>query len=175
MLKLRTVCALWALCLAAAVSSAQPRPEADLCAVTPGAQPLLPARLLEGMGETRMTVTTVSEEARKFFNQGVSQVHSFWFLESERSFLQAAALDPNMAMAYWGISVSAAGDYRPAFQLLRDPYDGGRQAAEPAAAPEAIQRTSNGAAVSGMIRARESITKAMTMRGGVTPRERLYI
>ena len=88
-------------------------------------------------------------------------MHSFWFIESERSFLQAAALDPNMAMAYWGISVSAAGDYRPAFQLLRDPYDGGRQAAEPPAAPEAIQRTSNGAAVSGVIRARESIAKAM--------------
>src|SRR6187399_1755108 len=111
MLKLRTVCALWALCLAAAVSSAQP---------------LLPARLLEGMGETRMSVTTASEEARKFFNQGVSQVHSFWFLESERSFLQAATLDPDLAMAYWGISISAAGDYRPAFQLLRDPLDGGR-------------------------------------------------
>ena len=47
----------------------------------------------------------VLEEARKFFNQGVSQVHSFWFLESERSFLQAATLDPNMAMAYWGIAV----------------------------------------------------------------------
>ena len=87
------------------------------------------------MGTTDMPVTTTSDEARKFFNQGVSQMHSFWFIESERSFLQAAALDPDMAMAYWGISVSAAGDYRPAFQLLRDPYDGGRQAAEPAAAP----------------------------------------
>ena len=160
--------------MAATPARAQ-RPEADLCIVPPGAQPSLPAKLLPGMGTTDMPVTTTSDEARKFFNQGVSQMHSFWFIESERSFLQAASLDPNMAMAYWGISVSAAGDYRPAFQLLRDPYDGGRQAAEPAAAPEAIQRTSNGAAVSGMIRARESITKAMTMRDGVTPRERLYI
>jgi tetratricopeptide (TPR) repeat protein len=151
------------------------RPEADLCIVPPGAQPSLPAKLLPGMGVTDMPVTTTSEQARQFFNQGVSQMHSFWFIESERSFLQAAALDPDMAMAYWGISVSAAGDYRPAFQLQRDPYDGGRQAAAPAAAPDAIQRTSNGAAVSGVIRARESITRAMAMRDKVTPRERMYI
>src|SRR5688572_21694499 len=155
--------------------AAAQRPEADLCIVPPGAQPSLPAKLLPGMGVTRMPVTTTSEQAREFFNQGVSQMHSFWFIESERSFLQAAALDPNMAMAYWGISVSAAGDYRPAFQLLRDPYAGGRQAAEPPAAPEAIQRTSNGAAISGAIRARESIVKAMGMRDAVTPRERMYI
>jgi hypothetical protein len=161
--------------LALAARAAAQRPEADLCIVPPGAQPSLPARLLPGMGTTDMPVTTSSEEARKFFNQGVSQMHSFWFVESERSFLQAATLDPGMAMAYWGISVSAAGDYRPAFQLLRDPYDGGRQLAEPAPAPEAIQRTSNGAAVSGMIRARESIARAMTLRESVTPRERLYI
>lgn len=155
-------------------AAAAQRPEADLCAVPPGAQPLLPARLMQGMGETNMPVTTTSEQARKFFNQGVSQMHSFWFLESERSFLQAAELDPDMAMAWWGISVSAAGDYRPAFQLLRDPYDGGR-AAGPAQSGDAIQRTANGAAIDGRTRARESITKAMSMRDKVTPRERMYI
>ena len=151
------------------------RPDADLCAVPPGAQPLLPARLLEGMGEMRMPVTTNSPEAQRFFNQGMAQVHSFWFVESERSFLQAAALDPDMAMAYWGIAVSAAGDYRPAFQLIRDPYDGGRQSPGAASDTQSIQRTSNGAAVDGRIRAREAIAKAMALRDTVTPRERLYI
>jgi tetratricopeptide (TPR) repeat protein len=155
-------------------ASAQ-RPEADLCAVPPGAQPMLPAKLLPGMGESNMAVTTASEEARRFFNQGVSQMHSFWFIESERSFLQAAALDPDMAMAYWGISVSAAGDYRPAFQLLRDPYDGGRAGAPAAAAPASIQRTSNGAAVDPRIRASEAIAKAMSLRDKASARERLYI
>lgn len=163
-------------CLSAPYSEAQPRPEADLCAVTPGAQPLLPARLMEGMGETRMPVTTNSDDARKFFNQGVSQMHSFWFLESERSFLQAATLDPDMAMAYWGISVSAAGDYRPAFQLLRDPLDGGRAPGggdSTSGAP--IARSIGGAALEPAIRAREAIEKAMSLRDKVTPRERLYI
>ena len=85
------------------------------------------------MGTTNMPVTTTSEEARQFFNQGVSQMHSFWFMEAERSFLQAAELDPEMAMAYWGIAVSAAGDYRPSFQLMRDQNDGGRAAGAPGA------------------------------------------
>ena len=147
-----------------------------MCAVPPGAQPLLPAKILEGMGDTDMPVTTASAEARRFFNQGVAQIHSFWFVEAERSFVQAAALDPEMAMAYWGIAVAAAGDYRPAFQLMRDPADGGRQRgpSAPATAP-AIQRTSNGAAVDGRIRAREAIGKAMTLLDKVSPRERLYI
>ena len=154
--------------------SAQQRPEADMCAVPPGAQPLLPARLLEGMGNTKMPVTTTSEEAQRFFNQGMAQVHSFWFLEAERSFLQAAALDPDMAMAHWGIAISSAGDYRPAFQLIRDPYDGGRPTPD-AGAQATVQRTSNGAAVEGRIRAREAIAKAMSLRDKVSPRERLYI
>jgi tetratricopeptide (TPR) repeat protein len=163
--------------LTATVSAQQKRPEADLCAVPPGAQPLLPAKLLPGMGATDMTVTTRSAEAQKFFNQGVAQVHSFWFQEAERSFLQAATLDPDMAMAYWGMALSAAGDYRPAFQLLRDSNDGGRTAATPDRGnnADAVQRTSTGAAVSPQIRARENIAKAMDLRSKVTERERLYI
>jgi tetratricopeptide (TPR) repeat protein len=156
-------------------ASAAQRPEADLCATIPGAQPLLPAKLLPGMGDTNMPVTTKSDEARKFFNQGISQMHSFWFVESERSFLQAAELDPDMAMAYWGIAVSAAADYRPAFQLLRDPNDGGRGDTQAPASPDAIQRTANGAAINGRVRAREYMEKAMALRDRVTPRERMYI
>jgi tetratricopeptide (TPR) repeat protein len=158
-------------------AEAQVRPEADLCAVPPGAQPVLPARLMDGMGVTNMPVTTSSEEARKFFNQGISQMHSFWFLESERSFLQAATLDPDMAMAYWGISLSAAGDYRPAFQLIRDPSEGGRTPAPDAtrAEPATIPRSTSGAALSPVIRAREAAAKAMSLGDKVSARERMYI
>ncbi|MBK5256235.1 MAG: hypothetical protein JJE39_09410, partial [Vicinamibacteria bacterium] len=169
-------CGLLAPSIATTTASAQSRPEPDLCAVQPGAQPLLPARLMEGMGVTHMPVTTNSDEARKFFNQGISQMHSFWFLESERSFLQAATLDPDMAMAYWGISVSAAGDYRPAFQLLRDPLDGGRApGSNDATVVTNIARSFGGAALAPSVRAREAIEKAMALRDKVTPRERLYI
>ena len=56
-------------------------------------------------------------EAQKFFDQGVAQMHSFWGREAERSFLQAAQLDPEAPMPHWGIAMVAAGDYRPRFQM----------------------------------------------------------
>src|SRR6185436_19806607 len=151
----------------------------DMCVTPAGAQPLLPAKLLPGMGITKdFPVTTTSEEARKFFLQGISQIHSFWFVESERSCTQAAQLDPNMAMAYWCIALSAASDYRPAFQLMRNTANAGAgrgTGATPEASGDAVQRTTNGAAVNPQTRAREAIAKAMALRDKVTDRERLYI
>jgi hypothetical protein len=153
-------------------------PQPDMCTVPPGAQPLLPAKILPGMGVTKdFPVTTSSEDARKFFLQGVSQIHSFWFQESERSCTQALQFDPNMAMAYWCVALSAAGDYRPAFQLLRDPGapSGARGAAAVEPNADAVARSTSGAALDPQVRAREAIAKAMALRDGVTPRERLYI
>jgi tetratricopeptide (TPR) repeat protein len=158
----------------------QEQRQADMCVVPAGAQPLLPAKLLGGMGTTKsFPVTTSSEEARKFFLQGISQIHSFWFVESERSCTQAAKLDPDMAMAYWCIALSAASDYRPAFQLLRNGANAGAgrgagvAAAQPS--PESVARSTSGAALDPQVRAREAIAKAMTLREKVTPRERMYI
>ena len=161
------------LCVTAAAAEREP----DMCLVPPGAQPSLPAKLLEGQGVTHMPVTTRSQEAQAFFNQGISQLHSFWALEDERSFLQAATLDPSMAMAHWGIAVAAAGEHRPGFQLLRNAADGARQASIVSAKPAdgQIARTINGAAIDGKIRSREAIEKAMSMRKQVTRREQLYI
>jgi tetratricopeptide (TPR) repeat protein len=110
--------------------------------------------------------------------RGLAQIHSFWFLESERSCLQALQSDPDMAMANWCIAVSAAGDYRPAFQLMRNAANvGPRGSAASSNEPggDAVTRTANGAAMDPQIRAREAIEKAMTLRDRVTPRERLYI
>src|SRR5262245_59960969 len=126
--------------VAAAKKTAQQR-EPDMCAPPPGAQPLLPAKLLPGMGTTKdFPATTTSDEARTFLLQGVSQIHSFWFIESERSCLQALQFDPNMAMAHGCIALSAAGDYRPAFQLLRNTANagGGRGAAAADAAVDTV-------------------------------------
>ena len=86
-----------------------------------GAAPSLPAKLLEGQGTVHFPITTKSPEAQKFFDQGVAQMHSFWAREAERSFLQAAQLDPEAPMPHWGIAMVAAGDYRPRFQLAGDP------------------------------------------------------
>ncbi len=108
------------LILIAAVTAAaqQPKTAADNCAPPPSAlAPTLPARILDGMGTVHLPITTSSAEAQRFFDQGVAQMHSFWAREAERSFLQAAALDPAAPMPYWGIAMVAAGDWRPRFQI----------------------------------------------------------
>lgn len=98
------------------------KPPADACVPPPGgAAPSLPAKLLEGQGTVHFPITTKSPEAQKFFDQGVAQMHSFWAREAERSFLQAAQLDPEAPMPHWGIAMVAAGDFRPRFQLAGDP------------------------------------------------------
>jgi tetratricopeptide (TPR) repeat protein len=99
-------------------ASAQPQPKADNCVPPPSSlAPTLPAKLLPGMGTVHLAITTSSPEAQQFFDQGVAQMHSFWAREAERSFLQAAALDPAAPMPYWGVAMVAAGDWRPRFQL----------------------------------------------------------
>ena len=117
--------------LAAALAAAAQAPkQADNCAPPPGAlAPTLPAKLLPGMGTVHLPITTSSPEAQKFFDQGVAQMHSFWAREAERSFLQAAALDPAAPMPYWGIAMVAAGDWRPRFQIDLLEQVNGRQAA----------------------------------------------
>ena len=64
------------------------------------------AVLIPGTGEVHLEVTTKSEEARRFFTQGVGQLHGYWFFEAERSFRQAAKLDPDAAMFYWGMAMA---------------------------------------------------------------------
>ncbi len=160
-----------------AAAKKQAQRELDMCAPPPGAQPLLPAKLLPGMGTTKnFPVTTTSDQARKFFLQGISQIHSFWFVESERSCLQALQYDPNMAMAHWCIALSAAGDYRPAFQLLRNTNNASRgNAAAADNTSDTVVRTANGAAVNPQIRAREAVAKAVALRDKISDREKLYI
>lgn len=90
----------------------------DLCAPPPGSfPPSLPARLLEGQGRVHFLITTSNPKAQEFFNQGIAQMHSFWFSEAERSFLQAAELDPEAPMPHWGVAMVASGDFRPRHQL----------------------------------------------------------
>ena len=111
------------LLLLALPAAAQPAADtASHCVVVSEGAPPLPARLLEGQGKVDFPITTTNPEARKFFEQGVAQMHSFWAREAERSFLQAAQLDPAAPMPWWGVAMVAAGDFRPHFQLVRDKH-----------------------------------------------------
>ncbi len=64
------------------------------------------ATIMPGMGKANFTVTTKSPEAQTFVNQGVAQLHSFFYFEAERSFRQAEQLDPNCVMSYWGMAMA---------------------------------------------------------------------
>ncbi|MFN9595092.1 MAG: hypothetical protein ACK56G_20615 [Pirellulaceae bacterium] len=61
------------------------------------------AKLMPGLYPVQFPVSS-SPLAQKFIEQGISQFHGFWFWESERSFRQAAAIDPQCAMAYVGMA-----------------------------------------------------------------------
>jgi len=64
------------------------------------------AYLMKGMAKVHFPITTKSALAQKFFDQGVGQLHGFWYFEAERSFRQVALLDPDAAMAYWGMAMA---------------------------------------------------------------------
>lgn len=57
---------------------------------------------LQGLGEHHHPVTTKSERAQLFFDQGLKLTYGFNHQEALRSFKEAARLDPDCAMAYWG-------------------------------------------------------------------------
>ena len=118
---------LLALVFALGTLSLQAQSEKALCAPpVDKASPSLPAKLMTGMGDVHMKITTKSEEAQKFFDQGLAQMHSFWAREAERSFLQAAALDPEAPMPWWGVAMVAVGDFRPQFQVEANEEVGGK-------------------------------------------------
>lgn len=86
------------------------------------------AVLLEGMGAVSFPVTAANPEAQAFVTQGVAQLHTFYYLEAERSFRQAAALDPQCAMAYWGMAMANVNNEKRAKGFLKEletkPLDG---------------------------------------------------
>jgi peroxiredoxin/Tfp pilus assembly protein PilF len=78
------------------------------------------AHLMAGMGKVHFPVTTVKPEAQAFIDQGVCQLHSFYYFESERSFRQAAKIDPGCAMAYWGMAMSNVNNGKRARGFLKE-------------------------------------------------------
>jgi hypothetical protein len=60
---------------------------------------------LQNLGIHKFTVTTNSGRAQLFINQAMMLVYGFNHAEATRSFREAARLDPNCAMAYWGMAL----------------------------------------------------------------------
>ena len=66
--------------------------------------------LMEGIGVAPFPITTRNPEVQQWFNQGNALLHSFWFYEAERSFRWCLKLEPDNAMAYWGLARATEGD-----------------------------------------------------------------
>jgi tetratricopeptide (TPR) repeat protein len=47
-----------------------------------------------------------AQSMQKPFARGVALLHSFWYEEAEKEFIQIGKDDPHCAMAYWGIAMS---------------------------------------------------------------------
>jgi pimeloyl-ACP methyl ester carboxylesterase/tetratricopeptide (TPR) repeat protein len=67
--------------------------------------------LEDGLGMVDHPVSTNNAEAQKYFNQGLAYLYAFNHDEGVASFKRAAELDPNMAMAYWGMSLGQGANY----------------------------------------------------------------
>src|SRR6266446_7906472 len=50
--------------------------------------------------------TSCTPQAQEKFDRGLAMVHSFVYPDSVQAFTEAAAADPQCAIAYWGIAVS---------------------------------------------------------------------
>lgn len=61
--------------------------------------------LFEGMGNYHRAVETRSAYAQRYFNQGMTWMYAFNHDEAIRAFEHALRLDPQCAMAAWGVAV----------------------------------------------------------------------
>ena len=101
---------------------------------------------MEGIGHSHFPITTTVPEVQVWFDQGNTLLHSFWFEEAERSFRWCLKLDPNCAMAYWGLARCRLNWF------ARGPVD----------APE-------------FKRYLDFLDEALRRKEGVSPREKAYI
>ncbi|MCF7788599.1 MAG: redoxin domain-containing protein [Prosthecobacter sp.] len=78
------------------------------------------AVFIPGCGDAvNFPISSKNPDAQKFFTQGIGQLHGFWYYEAERSFRQVAALDPECAMAYWGMSMSNVNNEKRASAFIK--------------------------------------------------------
>jgi hypothetical protein len=64
----------------------------------------------EGLTETQLGTVhfpvSCAASVQKPFARGVALLHSFWYEEAEKEFVQIAKDDPHCAMAHWGVAMS---------------------------------------------------------------------
>ncbi len=66
-----------------------------------------PIQLISTDAITNRKVATSNRQAQAFFDQGLTLYYAFNDGDAVRSFRRAAELDPQLAMAYWGVALAA--------------------------------------------------------------------
>jgi len=69
------------------------------------------ARLFDGLGDFHRPVTTKSKAAQAWFDQGMRYLWAFNHDEATRSFAEAAKIDPDCAMCWWGVALTVGPNY----------------------------------------------------------------
>jgi len=62
--------------------------------------------LYDGLGSYSRKITTDSAEAQRYFDQGFAFLYGFNHRAAIRAFQQAAEIDPECAMAHWGVALA---------------------------------------------------------------------
>lgn len=101
--------------------------------------------LVSGLGDLHHPVSTHNPQAQKFFDQGLRFIYAFNHDEAARSFQHATELDPQLAMAYWGVAEAVGPNYN-------DPAD-----------PDRFKR------------AHDAVQKAVDLSASASPSEQAYI
>jgi tetratricopeptide (TPR) repeat protein len=70
--------------------------------------PVSPPPLYDNLGTLHHEITTTSDLAQRYFDQGLRLVYAFNHEEAILSFEEAARRDPQAAMAYWGIALASS-------------------------------------------------------------------
>jgi hypothetical protein len=106
--------------------------------------------LIPGSGDHYWKITTGSDSAQLYFNQGMNMYYSFHIIEAMASFKKAAAFDPGSPMLYWAQALA----YGPNINDMG--Y---------AASPAALQATAEAVRLSNQATALEQeLIKAMSVR-----------
>jgi len=77
----------------------------------------------EGLGAYHRPVSSSSVEAQRYFDEGLAFLYGFNKGQARLNFLEAARLDPNCVMAYWGVAMADGPD-------INNPYVGPNEAKE---------------------------------------------
>ena len=79
----------------------------------------MPVEMYTGLGGVHHPVSTQNAQAQKYFDQGLALLYGFNHEEAAKAFVAAYKLDPNLAIAHWGVALVNGQNYNaPEFPEL---------------------------------------------------------